>query len=331
MSFLSCINNDNNNYLRQSATTQNGSALVAGGNVLLSAGGNVLLSAGGNANLTASSVTAGQDIQIAAQNVTVQAGVNSSSNEYRTGGKDYLNHTASSTQSLTGGSLSAGNNLAIQATGIPTQAGTGDITLNAAQLAAQNGQVALQAAHDITLGTVNTTQSNYSHTYTQSSGLFSSRSTTDIQRNSATTAHGTTVSGNSVAMVAGNNLTVTGSSVTGAGNTPGSSQVSMIAGGNLIINAASNSESLNSTSSESGGLFGGESNNTANQSQTTAQRAQIHGSSIQMQSGGDTVLQAAEIRGQNISVNAGTIDGQVVNPNAHIVLDDKGDATLYIC
>ena len=305
---------DNNNYLRQSSTTQNGSSLAAGGNVILA-------TAGGNASLTASSVTAGHDLQIAARNVSVQAGVNSRSNDYRTGGKDYLTHTASATQSLTGGVLSAGNNLAIQAAGTPNQTGTGDIALNAAQLAAQNGQVDLQAAHDINLGTVDTTQSSYSHTYSKSSGFFSSSTTNDISAQSATAANGSSVSGNSVAMIAGNNLTVTGSSVTGAGNTPGSSQISMMAGGNLIVNAAANSESSNNTSSKSGGLFGGESNNTANQSQATAQRSQIQGSSIQMQSGGDTVLQAAKISGSNLSVNAGTIDGQVVNPNAHIMLD----------
>ena len=294
----SLLTGDNNNYLRQSSTTQNGSSLAAGGNVLLQAGG--------HANLTASNVNAGQDIQIAAQNVTVQAGVNSSSNEYRTGGKDYLDHTIDTAQNLTGGSLSAGNNLVIQATGIPNQTGTGDITLNAAQLTAQNGVADLQAAHDITLGTVNTAQSSYSHTYLKSSGLFSSSSTTDIQSSNSVTANGSSVAGNSVQMSAGHDISVTG------GQMAAQTGATLEAGNDISLLSAQNTASsmqVHDHSSSGLGLSG--YSRRSLESGSTQNTVSQTGSNITTQNG-DIVLVAgldpAATGNGLVNINASGID-----------------------
>ncbi|MHB0991233.1 MAG: hemagglutinin repeat-containing protein [Burkholderiales bacterium] len=290
---------DTNNYLRQSSTTQNGSSLAAGGNVILA-------TAGGNASLTASSVTASHDLQIAARNVTVQAGVNSRSNEYRTGGKDYLNHTASATQSLTGGVLSAGNNLAIQATGTPNQTGTGDIALNAAQLAAQNGQIDLQAAHDISLGTVDTSQSSYSHTYSKSSGFLSSSSTTDINSSSATTANGSNVSGNTVYLNANHDLTLNAAQLSAQNG------ITAQAGGNINILAAQNTESQqhDHASSKSGLSISGYQKNSQQISDTLNSTTQT-GSRLTTQNG-NVVLVA------NLNQNTDPTTGIVALDGSHI-------------
>ncbi|NNM65253.1 MAG: hypothetical protein HKL99_11665 [Burkholderiales bacterium] len=52
-----------------------------------------------------------------------------------------------------------------------------------------------------------------------------------------------------------------------------------------------------------------------------AQASRITGDAIQMQSGADLTLQAAQISGQRLTAQAGVLDGQQVNPNAQLHLD----------
>ena len=52
-----------------------------------------------------------------------------------------------------------------------------------------------------------------------------------------------------------------------------------------------------------------------------AQASTIQGGAIQLQSGADLTLQAAQISGQSLTAQAGVINGQVVNPNAQLHID----------
>ena len=123
-------------------------------------------------------------------------------------------------------------------------------------------------------------------------------------------------------MTAGHDLNVLGSKVAGTGITAGAGQVSLTAGNTLNVVAAADTQSSHSDTHSSGGLFGSDkAQSSADLSQTTAQASSLTGSHIQLQSGSDMTLQAAQIAGQSLHAQAGVVDGQVVDPNATLHID----------
>ena len=299
------------NFVQETTTTQHGSVVSAGGNA-------TLVAQGGDLSVNASSVSAAGDATLAGQNVTIASGVNTNSRHIQaTWGNSYVN-VATRGETAATASVSASNNLVVQATG-NGQPGSGDLTVTGAQLDAQNGQATLAASHDISVGTLATTQTSVSQRQSQSSGLFGHSSATD-QANSASTAQrASAVTGNTVTVSSGHDLTVTGSAISGTGAATG--QVDLTVGNNLNIVAAAVSQSAHSQGQSSGGTFGRKSDSTTDLSQTTAQASRISGTAIQLQSGADMTLQAAQIQGNSLTAQAGAIDGQLVNPSAQLHID----------
>ncbi|MDA8329594.1 MAG: hemagglutinin repeat-containing protein, partial [Betaproteobacteria bacterium] len=186
-----------------------------------------------------------------------------------------------------------------------------------------------QAANDITLGTVNTTQSSYSHTYTQSSGLFSSRSTTDIQSSNSVTANGTSVSGNSVFLDASNDIALQGSQLAAQ------SGITAEAGGNINILSAQNtlSQQHDHASSKSGLGFSGYQKNSQQVSDTLNTVTQT-GSTIQTQTGNVVLVanlnQSADPYTGIVNINGSQIDaasGQVLIGAKHILIGASENQT----
>ena len=62
-----------------------------------------------------------------------------------------MSRVARHDETLVTGLVAAGNNVTLRATGAPA-AGSGNITLTGTSVAAQTGQVALEANNDITIG-----------------------------------------------------------------------------------------------------------------------------------------------------------------------------------
>ena len=262
-------------------------------------------------------VTAGSNATLIGQNVTIASGVNSRTSTTQFVGNGGYGDNTRSTQSAAGAAVRAGQALSLQAVG-NGQTGTGDITLTGADLSAQSGAVTLQAAHDLSVNTLALNDSTTYQSHRESSGFFGS-STDSAQASATRTAQwASVVTGRSVALTAGNDLTVTGSQVTGTGTASGTGQVDLTAGGAMTIQAAALSTTANSSTRHDGGVFGRKSHDTSQSSQTTAQAAQISGRALTLQSGGDMTFQAAQFTGTSLVAQAGTVNGQTVDPAAQL-------------
>ncbi len=299
-----------NNVLQTTTTTEHGTTLTAGGNV-------ALVAQGGDLTINASTVAAGGNATLVGQNVTIASGVNSRTSTAQLVGNGGYGDNTSSTQSAAGAAVRAGQALSLLAIG-NGQAGTGDITLTGADLTAKSGAVTLQAAHDLSVNTLALNDSANYQSHSQSSGFFGSSTNSAQASTTSTTQRASVIAGKSVALTAGHDLTVTGSDLTGTGTAPGTGQVALTAGGAMTIQAAAVSDTANSSSHHNGGVFGRKSHSTSQFSQTTAQASRIAGRSLLLQSGADMTFQAAQFTGTRLLAEAGTVNGQTVDPTAQL-------------
>ncbi len=299
-----------NNVLQVTSQTQHGTTVSAGGNV-------ALVAQGGDLTLNASAVTAGGNATLLGQNVTIASGVNSRTSTTQLVGNGGYGDNTRTTQSAAGAAVSAGHTLSIQAVGTG-QAGTGDITLTGAHVTARTGATTLQAAHDLSVNTLALNDSSSYQSRSETSGFFGSSTNSAQANTTSTTQKASVVTGLSVALTAGQDLTVTGSDLTGTGTASGTGQVALTAGGAMTIQAAAVSTTANSSTRHNGGVFGRKSHDTSQLSQTTAQASRITGRALTLQSGGDMTFQAAQFTGTRLVAQAGTLNGQVVNPAAQL-------------
>ncbi|WP_210466926.1 hemagglutinin repeat-containing protein, partial [Pantoea ananatis] len=96
----------------------------------------------------------------------------------------------------------------------------------------EEGAIALQAKHDITLNSATERESRYLDESSQKKGFLSKKSSHTVQDDRVTREKGTLISGNSVTIDAGNDLTVSGSAIAADQN------VNLQAGNNVDISAA---------------------------------------------------------------------------------------------
>ncbi|WP_323176063.1 hemagglutinin repeat-containing protein [Pantoea ananatis] len=166
-------------------------------------------------------------IGIGAENVTIKE-VRSSTHAYDNEQSSNKNHTRieeTSKEDVIGSTLSAQH-------GITTIARTGDITVTGSTLHSEEGEIALQAKHDITLNSATERESRYLDERSEKKGFLSKKSSHTVQDDRVTREKGTLISGNSVTIDAGNDLTVSGSAIAADQN------VDLQAGNNVDISAA---------------------------------------------------------------------------------------------
>ena len=217
------------------------------------------------------------------------------------------NFRANAQTSQVGTTIATANHLQINA--------GSDINATAATLSSDHGQIALNAGHDINLlEGRNTTDVSGSQT-SQKSGLLSTTKTKTTWDSHSDTANGTTVSGDSVVLNAGNDLTTRGANVVATND------VLLKAGNNIDIGAAKNtSHSFESTQTKSSGVFSdggtGFTVGSKKQSSTVTTDAVTHtGSTIGSTDGSVTIVAGKDvtITGSDILSNTGTaISGQNV-------------------
>ncbi len=286
--------NDQRTYLDRIA-----SLYLSGGNGLLlaSAGGNLTLQGATIVNQAAAGQTllqAGKDLQLAT--LTTQS---SHQAQWVPG-----NVLQESQQQDSGSQISSQGSLYLQA--------GGDVHATAANLSSAQGHLGLQAGGNIQLDSGQSrTQLDETHHNSQK-GLLSSRSTTTRDTLDQTQAIGSQLSGQTVSVSAGKDLTVTGSSIASDLAT------TLNAGGNVTLVAAQNSSSESHSRDEkksglmsSGGLgftIGKAAQGNANTVTTTQAVGSTLGS-VQ----GDVVIQAGQAyrqTGSSILTPQGDIDVQ---------------------
>ncbi|WP_413713269.1 hemagglutinin repeat-containing protein [Serratia marcescens] len=120
--------------------------------------------------------------------------------------------------------------------GVTVVAQGGSISATASTLHSDQGAVALQAKNDVTLNTATERESRYSEERSEKKGFLKKSSSHSVARDATTREKGTLLSGDSVSVSAGNDLTVTGSAIAA------DRDVNLQAGRNVDIGAATETD-----------------------------------------------------------------------------------------
>ncbi|MGO4503839.1 two-partner secretion domain-containing protein [Dyella sp. 2YAF14] len=283
----------------------------------ISAGGNLALVADNDLTSYSAQLNAGNQLGVAAGNdihlntVTDSQSVTSISTSGRT-----VTKTATYDESVRGTTLSGTN-------GVVATAGH-DLTATAATISSTNGAIGLMANNDLTLNTAQETHSSVTDTKKTSGNVISNSSTGTHDAVSDSYAIGTTVSGNSVTMAAGHDLTATAAQIVA------DHDIVMAAGNNLTLNTATDTHTEeHSVSKTKNGLMGAgvgvmvgqaKQSETATITQTTPEGTTVGsiGGSVTMSGGNNVHLTNATVLshtgtaivGKNVTIDAamGTMD-----------------------
>ena len=233
--------------------TAGGSAVVSAGRdaVLdqsaVTAGQHAVIDAGRDAKFIASDVTAGGSIAVTAGRDIVSETVSDSitiiqQTSTKQGKKRTNTTTTTIDETVTGSTFQAGGDIAMVA--------DRDITLTAATVHSDKGGIALAAKRDVNLLAAQETDSTVQDSVSKKKGTFSSTRTTTHSEVSDTTAHGTTLSGETVSVAAARDITTQAANVVATGD------VALAAGRHLTIGTAEtgHSESFSQTKKKSGVL-----------------------------------------------------------------------------
>lgn len=190
----------------------------------ISAGDNLVLKAGQDINAQAAALAAEKNVGLqAGRDVNLAAEESTQGDSYRSGKKTVINESVRQQ----GTEIASGANTQILA--------GRDVTTEAAQVTAK-GDIGVAAGRDVSLDTATESDYHYKEETKTKKGFLSKKTTHTIEENSATRESGSLLSGDSVQVVAGNNLRVSGSAVAGDGD------VQLKAGNNVDIVAATNSD-----------------------------------------------------------------------------------------
>ncbi|WP_242628962.1 hemagglutinin repeat-containing protein [Xanthomonas oryzae] len=206
--------------------------------------GSVVLAAGNDLTLTAAQVGAGKSLALqAGRDINSQAAVDSSTSASSTVTKSNSLATSSYDESVRGTQLGAGDTIVMQA--------GRDLTLASTAVASQTGGIAVAAGHDIKLLATQEQHDAVVDQQTRKKSTFSSQKTTTHDEWHDSLAIGSSLSGKTVNVVAGNDLAVVGSTVRADGN------VRVAAGNNIIIESAQDTSSeAHSVRQKKSGLTG---------------------------------------------------------------------------
>ncbi|MGY0556786.1 hemagglutinin repeat-containing protein [Lysobacter sp. A421] len=167
----------------------------------LQAGGNLVLQAGRDVTLQAAQLQAGDAVAIAAgRDLELSTVTTTNTSLEQINGRRFKQRTETLDETVHGTTVQAGGDIAMTA--------GRDATLTAAQVVSDAGGIAIAAGRDLTLAAAEETHRFEQDTVRKKSGLFSSKTTTTHDESTATYAIGTTLSGETVDLAAGNDLTL---------------------------------------------------------------------------------------------------------------------------
>ncbi|ARJ40940.1 Contact-dependent inhibition of growth factor CdiA [Pantoea alhagi] len=275
----------------------------------ITSGGDLKLAAGRDLTSQAAGLAAEGDVALqAGRDLNLQAQETRSGNSYKAGKKQEINEHVrqQGTEVASGGdtSLLAGR----------------DLNSNATQVTAQQ-DIAVAAGHNVNLNTATESDYHYKEETKTKKGFLKKKTTHTIEEDSATREAGTLLSGNNVAVTAGNDLLVKGSQVVGDGS------VALRAGNNVDIAAATNTDSSwRFKETKKSGLMGSggigftigssksvhdlrEKGTTQSQSVSTVGST---GGDVAITSGGQTHIGGADlVAGKSLDING---DAVVIEP-----------------
>lgn len=173
-------------------------------------------------------------IGLSAQDVTIKDArtrTQDLDSENKPGGKTKSHRIEQTEREISTGSTFSGRD------GVTVIGREGDVTVTGSTLHSDQGAIALQAKKDVTLNTATERESRYSEERSEKKGFLNKSSSHTVTDDRTTREKGTLLSGNSVSISAGNDLTVTGSAIAA------DRDVDLQAGHNVDIGAATETES----------------------------------------------------------------------------------------
>ena len=201
----------------------------------LSGAQGVTLVAGNNLLAEGAQVDSTQGrIGVSAQNVTIKdarASLLDQDSENKRQGNTRTHREEESVRESSTGSTFSGQQ------GVTVIGREGDVTVTGSTLHSEQGAVGLQAKQDVVLNTATERESLYSEERSENKGLLNKSSSHSVTRDVTTRENGSLLSGESVAVIAGRDLTVTGSAVAA------DQDVSLRAGRDVEIGAATETDS----------------------------------------------------------------------------------------
>ncbi|MBA7984632.1 hemagglutinin repeat-containing protein [Enterobacter asburiae] len=259
----------------------------------ISAGDNLVLKAGQDINARAAALAAEKSVGLqAGRDVNLAAAETTQGDSYKSGRKKVINESVRQS----GTDITAGGNVTVIA--------GRDVTAQAADVYAA-GDTAVAAGRDITLSTATESDYAYREEKKTSGGFLSKKTTHTIHEETHTREKGTQLSGDNVALRAGNNLTVQGSSVAAERD------VALKAGNDLTVEAATNTDTFYdmkktkksgvfSSGSGLGITIGSQSSKSTRQGANTTQsdaRSTVGtaGGNVIISAGNDVQLSAADV------------------------------------
>ncbi|WP_223822601.1 hemagglutinin repeat-containing protein [Candidatus Pantoea gossypiicola] len=190
--------------------------------------GNNLLAEGAQVDSTQGS------IGVSAQNVTIRdarASLSAQDSENKREGNTRSHREEESSRESSTGSTFSGQQ------GVTVIGREGDVTVTGSTLHSEQGAVGLQAKQDVVLNTATERESFYSEERSENKGLLNKSSGHSVTQDVTTRENGSLLSGESVTVIAGRDLTVTGSAVAA------DRDVNLRAGRDVEIGAATETES----------------------------------------------------------------------------------------
>ncbi|MBL0873876.1 filamentous hemagglutinin N-terminal domain-containing protein [Serratia nevei] len=172
-------------------------------------------------------------IGVSAQDVTIKdarARTQDQDSENKREGKTKSHREEQTEREISTGSTFSGQQ------GVTLVGRGGDVTVTGSTLHSDQGAIALQAKKDVTLNTATERESRYSEERSEKKGFLNKSSSHTVTDDRTTRENGTLLSGNSVNISAGNDLTVTGSAIAA------DQDVNLQAGRNVDIGAATETE-----------------------------------------------------------------------------------------
>ncbi len=220
------------NSTSSSTTTVANSQLSSGGDMALRAGRDLTSEGTAIESKSELALNAGRDVNL-----------NAAESDSNTERKGRQSHNITESVRQQGTELGSAGSTSIKA---GRDINTAAATVNAL------GDLALQADRDINIGTAAESDYRFDEKTKVKKGMFSKTTTHTVKEDYATTQSASSLSGDNVTMVAGQNLGVTGSRVVGEGD------VTLKAGKDLAIAAATEEQSsYRLTEKKTGGMFSG--------------------------------------------------------------------------
>ncbi|CVK19390.1 hemagglutinin repeat-containing protein [Sporomusa sphaeroides] len=184
----------------------------------IEAGNNITMTSQQDATLSGAQVNAGEDLTLTslAGNINISAVKDEELLDKKVGTSRNWKRTRTDDETVIGSTLQAGGNVNITAVNPETPtANGGNITIAGSHIYSDNGKISIEADQDVTIQEVKEKHESLVQTHRKKKGTFSSKTTDTLDYALVNEVQGSTLSGDSVTINSGKDLTVKGSNVIG--------------------------------------------------------------------------------------------------------------------